>query len=115
MVLVTPVYTKPLQVMVKVKMKNTRLMAPRSGGFSGVRSDLTSFRYPLCQHHQSAKPAPKATKPGMMKAARHDTQSIMTPTKTGPSALPPLPKTPLIPSVMPRFFALATSQAMPTG
>ena len=46
-----------------------------------------------------------AMAPGTINAARQDTQSIIKPTNTGASALPTLPKTPLIPSVMPCFLA----------
>ena len=53
--------------------------------------------------------------PGMMKAARHDTKSIITPTNTGATEFPTLPKTALMPRVMPRFRAEATTQAIPTG
>ena len=53
--------------------------------------------------------------PGRMKAARHDTKSIIAPTNTGATELPMFPKTPLKPRVMPRLRAEATIHAMPTG
>ena len=80
-----------------------------------MRSAEESLTQPLDQATASAMPEAMATTPGMMKAARHEPRSIMAPTNTGPSALPALPNTPLMPSVMPCFFAQATTQAIPTG
>ena len=53
--------------------------------------------------------------PGIRKAIRQEKWSIMTPTNTGATELPALPKTPLMPRLMPCLRAEATSQAMPTG
>ena len=63
----------------------------------------------------NAIPATTATMPGIRKAIRQEKWSIMTPTNTGATELPALPKTPLMPRLMPCLRAEATIQAMPTG
>ena len=113
--LVRPAYTNPVQAIVKASTRKTRRAEPRSAAGCGARSDLASETRPPRHAARSAIPVAMASTPGTMKAARHETKSIIAPTNTGAAELPTFPKTPLMPSAMPRFRAAATIQAMPTG
>ena len=63
------------------------------------------------------KASPVATQitPGTKKAARQPNRSISAPVMIPATAIPPFPKTPLMPSAVPCRSALRTSQAIPTG
>ena len=64
---------------------------------------------------RKATPVAVQTIPGTRNAARHPMTAVRPPATSEAEAMPAEPKTPLMPSALPRAFAFATIHAVPTG
>ena len=105
----------PSASIVKDSTMKVRITSLRDASGSGRRSAAAATTFPPRIQQSNTAPVVAHSAPGMMKAARQPIACASAPATNAAAARPMLPAIPLTPSARPRFLALRTSHAVPTG